>query len=43
MRTGVNVADGRGGGSVLFTVFTSGLQGSEYSPVYSMCRFGVVG
>jgi NAD(P)-dependent dehydrogenase (short-subunit alcohol dehydrogenase family) len=33
----------RGGGSFLFTASTSGLQGSAYSPVYSMCKFGVVG
>ncbi len=33
----------RGGGSLLFTVSTSGLQGSSYSPVYSMCKLGVVG
>ena len=33
----------RGGGSLLFTASTSGLQGSGYSPVYSMCTFGVVG
>src|SRR5256885_16571378 len=33
----------RGGGSLLFTASTSGLQGSGYSPVYSMCKFGVVG
>jgi NAD(P)-dependent dehydrogenase (short-subunit alcohol dehydrogenase family) len=33
----------RGGGSFLFTASTSGLQGSSYSPVYSMCKFGVVG
>ena len=33
----------RGGGSLLFTASTSGLQGSAYSPVYSMCKFGVVG
>jgi NAD(P)-dependent dehydrogenase (short-subunit alcohol dehydrogenase family) len=33
----------RGGGSLLFTASTSGLQGSSYSPVYSMCKFGVVG
>src|SRR5437660_11269208 len=32
----------RGGGSLLFTASTSGLQGSGYSPVYSMCKFGVV-
>jgi NAD(P)-dependent dehydrogenase (short-subunit alcohol dehydrogenase family) len=33
----------RGGGSFLFTASTSGLVGSGYSPVYSMCKFGVVG
>ena len=33
----------RGGGSLLFTASTSGLQGSGYSPVYSMCKFGAVG
>src|SRR5262249_157802 len=33
----------RGGGSLLFTASTSGLQGSSFSPVYSMCKFGVVG
>jgi NAD(P)-dependent dehydrogenase (short-subunit alcohol dehydrogenase family) len=33
----------RGGGSLLYTASTSGLQGSAYSPVYSMCKFGVVG
>src|SRR5438034_7453099 len=33
----------RGGGSLLFTASTSGLQGSGYSPVYSMAKFGVVG
>ena len=33
----------RGGGALLFTASTSGLQGSSYSPVYSMCKFGVVG
>jgi len=33
----------RGGGSLLFTASTSGLVGSGYSPVYSMCKFGVVG
>jgi len=27
----------------LFTASTSGLVGSGYSPVYSMCKFGVVG
>jgi NAD(P)-dependent dehydrogenase (short-subunit alcohol dehydrogenase family) len=33
----------RGGGSLLFTASTSGLVGSGFSPVYSMCKFGVVG
>jgi NAD(P)-dependent dehydrogenase (short-subunit alcohol dehydrogenase family) len=33
----------RGGGALLYTASTSGLQGSGYSPVYSMCKFGVVG
>ena len=33
----------RGGGSLLYTASTAGLQGSAYSPVYSMCKFGVVG
>jgi NAD(P)-dependent dehydrogenase (short-subunit alcohol dehydrogenase family) len=33
----------RGGGSILFTASTSGLVGSGFSPVYSMCKFGVVG
>src|SRR5438876_10455021 len=33
----------RGGGSLLFTASTSGLGGSGFSPVYSMCKFGVVG
>ena len=33
----------RGGGSMLFTASTSGLQGSQFSPVYSMVKFGVVG
>ena len=28
---------------LLFTASTSGLQGSPFSPVYSMCKFGVVG
>ena len=32
-----------GCGSLLFTASTSGLVGSGYSPVYSMCKFGVVG
>lgn len=33
----------RGGGSLLFTASSSGLQGSIFSPVYSMVKFGVVG
>ena len=33
----------RGGGSLLYTASTSGLVGSGFSPVYSMCKFGVVG
>jgi len=35
--------DARAGGSLFFTASTSGLQGSEYSPVHSMCKSGVVG
>jgi NAD(P)-dependent dehydrogenase (short-subunit alcohol dehydrogenase family) len=33
----------RGGGALLFTASTSGLQGSGFSPVYSMAKFGVIG
>ncbi|MBY0329841.1 MAG: SDR family oxidoreductase [Acetobacteraceae bacterium] len=33
----------RGGGALLFTASTSGLQGSVFSPVYSAVKFGVVG
>ena len=33
----------RGGGALLFTASTSGLQGSAFSPVYSAVKFGVVG
>ena len=33
----------RGGGALLFTASTSGLQGSPFSPVYSAMKFGVVG
>src|SRR6266446_3574463 len=33
----------RGGGSLLYTASTSGLVGSQFSPVYSMAKFGVVG
>jgi NAD(P)-dependent dehydrogenase (short-subunit alcohol dehydrogenase family) len=33
----------RGGGSILFTASTSGLQGSQFSPVYNVAKFGIVG
>ena len=33
----------RGGGALLYTASTSGLQGSGFSPVYSMAKFGIVG
>lgn len=33
----------RGGGSLLYTASTSGLMGSQFSPVYSMAKFGIVG
>jgi NAD(P)-dependent dehydrogenase (short-subunit alcohol dehydrogenase family) len=33
----------RSGGSLLYTVSTSGLVGSQFSPVYSAVKFGVVG
>src|ERR1019366_4783552 len=33
----------RGGGSILFTASTSGLAGSQFSPVYNIAKFGVVG
>src|SRR2546423_12482973 len=33
----------RGGGSLLYTASTSGIQGSAFSPAYSMAKFGVVG
>jgi NAD(P)-dependent dehydrogenase (short-subunit alcohol dehydrogenase family) len=33
----------RGGGAFLFTASTSGLVGSQFSPVYSMAKFAVVG
>ncbi|MGZ0187085.1 MAG: SDR family NAD(P)-dependent oxidoreductase [Alphaproteobacteria bacterium] len=33
----------RGGGSILFTASTSGLVGSQYSPVYSAAKHGIVG
>ena len=32
-----------GGGNILFTASTSGLEGSKYSPVYSAAKFGVIG
>ena len=33
----------RGGGSLLFTASTSGLTGSQFSPVYNIAKFGIVG
>ncbi|MET0568436.1 MAG: SDR family oxidoreductase [Hyphomicrobiaceae bacterium] len=33
----------RGGGSLLYTASTSGLHGSQFSPVYSAAKHGVVG
>ena len=33
----------RGGGSILFTASTSGLVGSQFSPVYNIVKFGIVG
>ncbi|UOM35026.1 SDR family NAD(P)-dependent oxidoreductase [Acuticoccus sp. I52.16.1] len=33
----------RGGGAVVFTASVSGLVGSMFSPVYSSCKFAVVG
>lgn len=33
----------RGGGSLLYTASSSGLQGSQFSPVYSAMKHGVVG
>lgn len=33
----------RGAGSLLYTASTSGLQGSQFSPVYSAAKHGVVG
>ncbi len=33
----------RGGGSLLYTASTSGLQGSQFSPVYSAMKHGVIG
>ncbi len=34
---------GRSGGSIIFTASVSGLVGSMFSPVYSSCKFAVVG
>jgi NAD(P)-dependent dehydrogenase (short-subunit alcohol dehydrogenase family) len=33
----------RGGGALLFTASTSGLTGSQFSPVYNIAKFGIVG
>lgn len=33
----------RGGGSIVFTASVSGLVGSMFSPIYSTCKFAVVG
>jgi NAD(P)-dependent dehydrogenase (short-subunit alcohol dehydrogenase family) len=33
----------RGGGSLLFTASSSGIKGSQFSPVYSAAKFGVIG
>ena len=33
----------RGGGALLFTASTSGLTGSQFSPVYNITKFGIVG
>jgi NAD(P)-dependent dehydrogenase (short-subunit alcohol dehydrogenase family) len=33
----------RGGGSLLYTASTSGIVGTQFSPVYSAAKFGVVG
>ena len=33
----------RGGGSLLYTASTSGLTGSQFSPVYNIAKFGIVG
>ncbi len=33
----------RGGGSLLYTASTSGLTGSQFSPVYNVAKFGIVG
>jgi NAD(P)-dependent dehydrogenase (short-subunit alcohol dehydrogenase family) len=33
----------RGGGALLFTASTSGLTGSQFSPIYNVAKFGIVG
>lgn len=33
----------RSGGSLLFTASTSGIRGSQFSPIYSAAKFGVIG
>jgi NAD(P)-dependent dehydrogenase (short-subunit alcohol dehydrogenase family) len=33
----------RGGGGLLFTASSSGIKGSQFSPVYSAAKFGVIG
>jgi NAD(P)-dependent dehydrogenase (short-subunit alcohol dehydrogenase family) len=33
----------RGGGALLFTASTSGLTGSQFSPIYNIAKFGIVG
>ncbi len=33
----------RGGGALLYTASTSGITGSQYSPVYNIAKFGIVG
>jgi len=33
----------RGGGALLYTASTSGLTGSQFSPIYNIAKFGVVG
>lgn len=39
----IPVMRGRGGGSVLYTSSTSGVQGSPFSPLYSVAKWGVIG
>ena len=33
----------RGGGALLYTASTSGLTGSQFSPIYNIAKFGIVG